>query len=235
MIAIVLGSILLTVILFQIQPATVKKIAMSLIVAFLFLNISFQLFIVNSQSPVSNIAVQTLQENFAFSKIFYERSIGRLDQELEDRKETKGLKLIFQDKVIALPLGVGPGMYNFHIPEMHFGRGVNQINSGWVVLLLDTGLIGVSLFLFWLFNIIHRSFQVTLFWIKQGEWNSVYYLPSAIAGLLGAIFCHLGIGAFESIILFAGLTEAIKWQSRVEQYQIQQDSVSFVSQLKTVR
>lgn len=218
MIAIVLGLLLLGTILFKIQPAAITKIGALSIAAFLLLNISFQVIFSQPNVHFSNVNTQIEQQS-SFADIFYERSIGRLENELDERYETKGLKLMFQEKAMALPFGLGPGMYNFHIEGMFYGRGVNIINSGWVVLLLDTGFIGVGLMLYWLFNVIYRSLKVTFFWIKSGNWHSVYYLPSAIAGLLGAIFCNLGIGAFESIILFAGVTEAIKWQSRLEQHQ----------------
>lgn len=202
MLALVLGLLFIGAIFSMVQPTAITKIVFVSIIVFFSLQSMFT-FLVQDNSAGQPSSSQ-------FADIFYERSVGRTTDELETRYETIALDYIWNDKYSALLLGLGPGMYNFHIEELHYGRGVQQINSGWVVLLLDTGIVGCCTVLAWLAIIVQRALQMTTFWSLTFEWKAFLMITPAIASLIGASFINLGVGAFDSVILFAGVTEALR-------------------------
>jgi hypothetical protein len=203
MIALVLGLVFIGGIFSMVQPTAITKMVFFSIIAFFALQSTFT-FLVKDNNSVS------APNSSLFADVFYERSVGRTTDELETRHETIALDYIWNDNYSALLLGLGPGMYNFHIKELHYGRGVQQINSGWVVLLLDTGIVGSSILLCWIAMIVQRALWMTRFWSRIFDWRAFLLIAPAIASLLGASFVNLGVGAFDSIILFAGVTEALR-------------------------
>ena len=203
LVALAVGLLLVGCILSVIQKLAIFRITSLAIIAFFVVQLVFGMIV----SPESHVLGSNSPE---FGQIFYERSVGRISDELETRYEFIALNYIWNQEVIGLPFGLGPGMYNFHIPGLHWGGGVSLINSGWVVLLMDTGIAGVFLILYWLSNIIFRGLKMSFLWIKASDWQALYFVVPAIAGLISAITLNLGIGAFSSIVLFAGVTEAVR-------------------------
>ena len=91
-------------------------------------------------------------------------------------------------------------MYNYHLPLPRHGRGVEPIDSGWVVILMDLGILGLLFFLFLLNNISKlRNFNK--------HYNNIY-LNSYLIGAIVAFLAHIGNNALYQIFLFLGLALA---------------------------
>jgi hypothetical protein len=148
------------------------------------------------KSPASN----SNEKQLAWSDILYERSFGRVEDEVDERYESLALNYIFKKDPLFLLTGYGLGMYNYHLPLPKHGRGVEPIDSGWVVILLDLGLIGL-MFFFLLFR--------ELITIKNinATYNNIY-LNSYIIGSITGFLAHIGNNALYQIFLFYGLTLA---------------------------
>jgi hypothetical protein len=133
--------------------------------------------------------------------ILYERSFGRVEEEADERYESTALNHIFNETPAFLFTGYGLGMYNYHLPLPKHSRGVEPIDSGWVVILLDLGLLGLVIFLVIFSNLIRiRNFNKKYF--NDPILNS--YLIGAITGFLA----HMGNNALYQIFLFTGLAIA---------------------------
>lgn len=156
-----------------------------------------QLFTQPSGSPT----YEQEEQNLNFKDILYERSFGRVEEEADERFESTALTHIFNETPAFLLTGYGLGMYNYHLPLPKHSRGVEPIDSGWVVILLDLGFLGIFVFLMIFSNILHlRNLNKRFF--DNPVLNS--YLIGAVAGFLA----HIGNNALYQMFLFLGLALA---------------------------
>ena len=155
---------------------------------------------------VNNLFVKQEQkdetEQLGWLDIVYDRSFGRVDDEFDERRENIALNYIFKENPIFLPTGFGLGMYNYHLPLPMHSRGVAPIDSGWVVILMDLGIIGL-LFFFTLFRFILR--------IKRDNrllFDNNIILNSYLIGAFVGFVSHLGNNSLYWVFLFFGLSLA---------------------------
>jgi hypothetical protein len=141
------------------------------------------------------------KEKLSWTNILYERSFGRVEEEANTRHEMIALNYIFNEKPYFLLTGLGLGMYNYHLPLPRYSRGVDSIDSGWVVVLMDLGLFGIIYFLFLFFDVIN---------VKGNINGENVYLNSFLIGTIVGFTANLGNGALYQIFLFYGLSLAAK-------------------------
>ncbi|WP_164102737.1 O-antigen ligase family protein [Candidatus Laterigemmans baculatus] len=135
------------------------------------------------------------------------RSAVRLQDEAPDRLEARVLEYLFFEQPVGLFVGLGPGMYCFHLPGMTFAKGIVPINSGWVTVLADLGVVGLLYFGLWIYRVTiggsRRSFRST---------SATYYIAVFQGAFVAAVFLHMGTGALPFIFLFGGaLTACRRW------------------------
>lgn len=141
------------------------------------------------------------EQSIGFLDILYERSFGRVEEEADERFESQALNHMFNNTPAFMFTGYGLGMYNYHLPLPRHSRGVEPIDSGWVVILMDLGLLGLVFFLM-LFNNLNHLKKLNEQFFNNPVLNS--YLIGAVTGFLG----HLGNNAMYQIFLFSGLALA---------------------------
>lgn len=151
-------------------------------------------------TPEKEDYFEETKKEYAWTDILYERSFGRVEDEAEERFEMVALNYITKEQPGFLVTGFGLGMYNYHLPLPRHGRGVEPIDSGWVVILMDLGILGLLFFLFLLNNISKlRNFNK--------HYNNIY-LNSYLIGAIVAFLAHIGNNALYQIFLFLGLALA---------------------------
>ncbi len=144
-------------------------------------------------------------------EVLYERVIGRLFESDESIHEVRALNYLFKQKPEALFAGLGPGMYVFHLGGT-WDKGVDPIDSGWVVLFMDLGILGVVLFLVWLYRVWSQSVAFIRNHSSQdAELFSIEVI--SLASFTAAVFLNAGISALPLICMFAAVLEAVKLQS----------------------
>jgi hypothetical protein len=174
----------------------VTLLSVLVFITFLY-NQAGQIFTQSNTSP----AYQQEKQSLNFTNILYERSFGRVEEEVDERYESTALNHIFSETPAFLLTGYGLGMYNYHLPLPKHSRGVEPIDSGWVVILLDLGILGYIIFLMIFRNILHlRNLNKQFF--NSHILNS--YLIGAVAGFLA----HFGNNALYQMFLFLGLALA---------------------------
>jgi hypothetical protein len=139
-------------------------------------------------------------KKYSWSDILYERSFGRVEKEAEERFEMNALTYISREQPEYIITGFGLGMYNYHLPLPRHNRGLEPIDSGWVVVLMDLGILGLIYFFYLLKNI-----------KKLNNFNKIYnnvYLNSYLIGVIVAFIAHIGNNALYQIFLFLGLALA---------------------------
>jgi hypothetical protein len=99
-------------------------------------------------------------------------------------------------------------MYSFHLPDMTFGRGVNMVNSGWVTMLSDLGVIGTLVFALWVYGLIRRAIKVRRRLVRTEAWRATLLVVS-LASFVAALFLHAGMNSMVSVFLFGAVTDAI--------------------------
>ncbi|MBS2212121.1 hypothetical protein KEM09_11945 [Carboxylicivirga mesophila] len=132
--------------------------------------------------------------------VLYERSFGRVEEEKDERFESVALNYITENAPEFLLTGFGLGMYNYHLPLPKHGRGVEPIDSGWVVILMDLGILGF-LFFFSVYRYVNR--------LKN--YNKTYndvILNSYLIGTVVGFLTHIGNNGLYQIFLFLGLSVA---------------------------
>jgi hypothetical protein len=152
-------------------------------------------------------SVRIANSDPSFERAVYTRSVGRLADEIQTRDEYKALSYITNERPVGLLLGLGPGMYNFHLPWMHWGAGISPIDSGWVVSLLDLGIIGTGLVIVWVVTALRRALTRMPSQTPGGR-MPVAETSFAAAGLIGSLCANAGTGTFSWICLFLGLLVA---------------------------
>jgi hypothetical protein len=159
-----------------------------------------------------------VEQSLNLMDILYERSFGRVEEEAEERYESTALNHIFHETPAYLLTGYGLGMYNYHLPLPKHSRGVEPIDSGWVVTLLDLGILGIFIFLVMFNNIL------TLRNINSQFFNSPI-LNSYLIGAVTGFLAHLGNNALYQIFLFTGLALAAYNVLENKHYQEQQEEI----------
>ncbi len=159
----------------------------------------------------SDSIINTNEYEFNLANLLYERSFGRIDEEADTRFETIALEQIFNKDPQFLLTGYGLGMYNYHLPLSSHSRGVEPIDSGWVVILLDLGFFGLIFF-----------FGVFVFLNKLKNLNRTLnsnILDSFIIGAIVGFLSHIGNNGLYQIFLFTGLSiaayQVINWQKQI--------------------
>lgn len=132
--------------------------------------------------------------------VLYERSFGRVEEEREERYESVAIDYIFNEVPEFLITGFGLGMYNYHLPLPRHGRGVEPIDSGWVVTLMDLGILG--LIFFW------SIFRYIIRLRNSNKFNNNVYLNSYLIGAVIGYLSHIGNNGLYQIFLFLGLSIA---------------------------
>lgn len=139
-----------------------------------------------------------------------ERSFGRVSNELNERFETIALRYLFYDNLELAITGVGLGMYNFHLPGLHWVAGIEPIDSGWVTQMMDIGLIGVAI----IASLIYQCYKLVQRANRFQDNVEVNVLAIAIATLLGTAILNSGINTFGSIMLWVGIVGALSNKNR---------------------
>jgi hypothetical protein len=136
--------------------------------------------------------------------LLYSRTVVRLDRELGERPEIAALRYLFTDRPELAPVGLGLGMFIYHIPGLLWGEGTSVIQSGWVTSLVDLGITGTMLVLIFCASAIVSAALVVpgLPASRQG------FATAAIAALIGAATMNLGWGVFMLLTLFVGVLRA---------------------------
>ncbi len=145
------------------------------------------------------------------TEVLYGRVIGRLFETGDSLYEVRALEYMFKQKPKALFAGLGPGMYVFHFGET-WAKGVNWIDSGWVALFMDLGILGTVLLLVWLYHVWSRS-VASVRHHRSGDAELLRVQVISLASFVAAVFLNAGISALAFICLFAGVLEAARVQS----------------------
>jgi hypothetical protein len=132
--------------------------------------------------------------------IIFQRTIVRTASEEDQRPEFLSIKFLVEQKPYLMLMGIGMGMYPYFITGG--GRyGINPIDSNWVIFLMDFGLIGIVIFLSIIIKMLKLRFSNPLLD------NKLY--NSCLVGLMSTYFLGLGIGSYQYMMLFMGLTLTI--------------------------
>jgi hypothetical protein len=156
-------------------------------------------------------AGSTQERGLSFYDVLRDRTVDRIERVANDRFETQALQYVWTERRIAIPLGLGPGMYNFHIPGMGYSRGIAPIDSGWITTFLDFGLVGSAAIMAWIAGVSLESIRRGR---KLTQIPELKFSAFALSGLIAGVVMHVGTGALHVIALFAGLTWAsYMWSS----------------------
>lgn len=140
------------------------------------------------------------------SDLLYNRTIGRLQDEGSNRLESKALRLIAVDPSF-LPAGFGLGMADYRIEGSFLGaHGFEPIDSGWINLLMDMGVIGVVTFMAALLTAMLPALKTA----RLSNTREAMILRACCAALIGACAAHLGTGSFVNIMIWLGVTWAAR-------------------------
>lgn len=129
--------------------------------------------------------------------VITERTVTRLSVEGNERIDYVAIRYVFDERPAALIAGLGMGMYPYYITSGGW-YGIDPINSNWVVLFLDFGLIGLFVFMFF----IYKSFKLRK--IKSNRDNLLY--NTALIGLFSSYVLGLGVSSYIYMVLFLSLT-----------------------------
>lgn len=141
----------------------------------------------------------SLGEEDLVARTLEARTVGQIDR--VQRRELAGLRYVWEERPEALWFGLGPGMYNFHLPDLVHSQGVEPYDSGWVVLLLDLGLVGLSLFAALIAWLLARAVSL----LRRRDRARLGFTALAVGGLVGGSVLHLGTGALDVTMLCGGL------------------------------
>jgi hypothetical protein len=160
--------------------------------------------------------ISSRERDLSFYDVLRDRTVDRFERVASERFETQALQYVWTERRVAIPLGLGPGMYNFHIPGMGYSRGIAPIDSGWITTFLDFGLLGSAAIIAWLAGVLFESLRHGS---QSFEVAALKFSAFALGGLVAAIVMHVGTGAMHVIALFAGLTWASRhWHSDSTEY-----------------
>ncbi len=137
----------------------------------------------------------------SLSDYVYFRTVDRLNQVGEHRIDYVAIKYLFEDKPDAILTGFGMGMYPFYL-DLGGNYGIEPIDSNWVVLLLDFGILGILIFLYFFYKV----FELLNYKLFK---RSIDYNTCLIA-LLSSYVLGMGVGSYIYIILFLALTLVIR-------------------------
>lgn len=148
---------------------------------------------------------ELIDQGDRFQKVSYfdflvERSVGRVENELDERTEVLVLQSLIDNSTIPV-MGFGPGMYVFASEGLVHGNGVNRIDSGWVTIFTDLGILGIILYIITIVKVIIYRKKIA------DEYKNIYS-----AYLLGFISVATGmLGNYEPILfpLFLGFVLTI--------------------------
>lgn len=135
--------------------------------------------------------------SYSLYDLLVERTTGRLSLELNERPEYIGINYIFNENPYLSFTGIGMGMYPYYVTNSGI-YGIDPIDSNWVVFLMDLGLIGIGLFLYILIKLLELRNMKTF---KQDR-----LFNFALIGLFAAYFLGLGVGSYQYMMLFTGLS-----------------------------
>jgi hypothetical protein len=134
---------------------------------------------------------------YSLYDLLAERTTGRLSSEINERPEYIGIYYIFNEKPFLSFSGIGMGMYPYYVTSSG-SYGIDPIDSNWVVFLMDLGLIGIVFFIYALIKLFNLRNKKTY---KQDR-----LLNFALIGLFAAYALGMGVGSYQYMMLFTGLT-----------------------------
>jgi hypothetical protein len=179
--------------------------SMAGIVVAMFLVVSFVGFLTEKKSSGSS-----WESAPGIVQLIHERTVARLVESGDQLIETEALKYFVNGSLVAMGFGLGPGMYVFHLNKVwESGVGVDSIDSGWVAMLMDIGLIGTGVVLTLLYGIWRSNLAVlrTSSGLTIGE-HSLY--SACLSSFIAAVFLNMGIPALVYVCLMAGVLEAAR-------------------------
>ncbi|MCA9235968.1 MAG: hypothetical protein KDA44_10885 [Planctomycetales bacterium] len=155
-----------------------------------------------------------------FFDLLHERTVGRIMAERHERFELMILSFLWEEKPAGLVAGLGPGMYAYHIPGVFGfgGMGVAQINSGWIQLIVDLGLIGTLSIVFAIAHLLSVSAAQLRAQTAGGERGRAIH-ACLIAGLIAAACVNLGTFSLYSLALWFGVLSTSYLRLQVAQPQ----------------
>ena len=133
------------------------------------------------------------------------RTIGRIGDEAGDRYEASALRLIAVENPLNIPVGFGLGMYSYLLEGLFYGSTVEPINSGWIVLLMDTGAVGVVLLL----SILFQAGRSALRAARRSAGVSSILIRASLGALLASSGLFLGTNALPQVMIWLGSTIAL--------------------------
>jgi hypothetical protein len=175
------------------------------IIVALFLVVSFVGFLTEKKSSAS------IAESVpGIVQLIHERTVARLMESGDQLNEIEALQYFARSSALAMGFGLGPGMYVFHLNKVwDSGVGVDSIDSGWVAMLMDIGLVGVGVVLALFYGIWRSNLRVlrTSSGLSVGE-HSLY--TACLSSFIAAVFLNMGIPALVYVCLMAGVLEATR-------------------------
>lgn len=127
------------------------------------------------------------------------RTITRLSNEFENTFEYRAISYLLETSPYLSITGFGLGMYPYYLTGGG-SHGINPIDSGWIVILVDFGVMGIGVFLYVFFKIFSLR--------RKEAFKRDMTFNSALIGLLAAYILGLGIGSYIYMILFLSLSLA---------------------------
>ena len=154
-------------------------------------------------------AIQLLGQNsggqFDLMGLIEDRSVVRVQDQWLDRPEAAALNYLVFDRPDLSLFGVGLGMFNFHVPGLFWSRGTEPIDSGWIVSLMDLGLVGTILLAIIIIRSIVSLFLTANF--APRHWGLV--VLACAGAMIAAASMHSGWGVFGYLMLYLGIAEAV--------------------------
>ena len=158
-------------------------------------------------SPEDNKQLSANNAGGGIGDLLYTRTFGRLRDEGSDRLESKALRLIAVESPSFLPAGFGLGMADYRIEGSFLGaHGFEPINSGWINILMDMGVIGVITFITALLTAMLPALKAA----RLSDTREALILRACCAALIGACAAHLGTGSFVNMMIWLGVTWAAR-------------------------
>ena len=137
---------------------------------------------------------EKLHENDkSYIEFLYDRSFGRAKKELEnERQEVVVFNHFINEKLFYQIFGYGPGLYSYIVPDMANKKGLIPMQSGLVLTIVDLGLMGVLLFVYYLSFI-----GITLIRsIRSQDIMSVVFIIATISALISNLMYGAIYGSF---------------------------------------
>lgn len=177
------------------------------------LSIAFVCLLLAVQAVGSLLAVQkTAEGEPGIAEILKDRTITRLHEAKDRMPELQAFNYLANNMKRGLILGLGPGMYVFHLNRIwDTSQGVDPIDSGWVAMLADMGLVGLGAFAVFLYRVWKRNAEIALQATSGTSLNHSIRM-ACLASLVAAVFLNAGVTAYISICLFMGVLEASRLQ-----------------------